>query len=383
MGGDSVREIAIFPRDPIISRDGRPFGIGTGNKMYSLPWLYPSVVAGSFRTMIAKVVSGERNPFSDQVFLEELKAIRVRGILPYVEGKIFLPRPANFLRASKKVNDNEEHIEKLLPQKIPLNWGVNLPNSELLPLIPTINEKPDQGQPLWSREMLISWLSGDLDKFQYNINQTLDYPGLEERTHVAIDFENKAAKNSELFFTEGLDFKYGTEHGLLMSVELPDNPKWGKALDNANIIHPLGGERRLAIWHPITDSQLWDVPQELKEMFNHSKRICMYLATPAVFGGGWRPNWLDKNNLSGVIPGTTLSVKLKGAAINRWQAVSGWSYEDRGPKPVRRLAPAGSVYFFDVLDGNTSDLTKVWLKSISDSIIDANDGFGLACWGVW
>jgi CRISPR-associated protein Cmr3 len=52
------------------------------------------------------------------------------------------------------------------------------------------------------------------------------------------------------------------------------------------------------------------------------------------------------------------------------------------PKAARRLAPAGSVYFFEAR-GATSALARLWLEPVSDLPQDRNDGFGLALWGVW
>lgn len=66
--------------------------------------------------------------------------------------------------------------------------------------------------------------------------------------------------------------------------------------------------------------------------------------------------------------------------------MSGWDYREghRGPKPVRWLAPAGSVYFFEVLDGDPTVLAKeAWLQSVCDEEQDQRDGFGLALWGIW
>ena len=55
----------------------------------------------------------------------------------------------------------------------------------------------------------------------------------------------------------------------------------------------------------------------------------------------------------------------------------------RGPKPVKRMVPAGGVYFFEVIHGTASDLAHRWLLSVSDGDQDRRDGFGLAAWGTW
>ena len=51
--------LQLTPHDPLVARDGRPFGAGQGNRMRGLPWPLPSVVAGSFRTALVKAGSGD------------------------------------------------------------------------------------------------------------------------------------------------------------------------------------------------------------------------------------------------------------------------------------------------------------------------------------
>lgn len=119
------------------------------------------------------------------------------------------------------------------------------------------------------------------------------------------------------------------------------------------------------------------------------------LATPGLFEAGWHPDFLKPVRsgdpsapLEGAVPGTQVKVRLVGACVERWKPISGWSLEHgkRGPKPVRRLVPAGSVYFFEVVEGDASQLADRWLKTVcttADEGQAARDGFGLALWGVW
>ena len=106
------------------------------------------------------------------------------------------------------------------------------------------------------------------------------------------------------------------------------------------------------------------------------------LGTPAIFTGDWQPGWLKAG---APVLNTTFRLRLVGAALERWRPVSGWSLEKGcvGPKPVRRLVPAGGVYFFEVAEGSAAALADRWLESICDDPQDRRDGFGLALWGVW
>jgi CRISPR-associated protein Cmr3 len=103
----------------------------------------------------------------------------------------------------------------------------------------------------------------------------------------------------------------------------------------------------------------------------------MVLATPAIFEAGWRPSW--------VLNGLGLTMELRAAAVKRREFVSGWNYsvKARGPKPVRWLVPAGSVFFFEVTSGDAAGLADAWLSPVSDHLFDRRDGYGLALWGTW
>jgi len=141
----------------------------------------------------------------------------------------------------------------------------------------------------------------------------------------------------------------------------------------------LGGERRVAIAEE-ADGGAWPVCQDaLAKSLAQRKRIRMVLVTPAVFSCGWKPGWAG-----GSPPGLNgPKLTLKAACVPRREAVSGWDYATRGPKAVRWLVPAGSVFLFEA-EGDTSALaSEGWLAPVSDNDQDRRDGYGLAVWGIW
>jgi CRISPR-associated protein Cmr3 len=156
----------------------------------------------------------------------------------------------------------------------------------------------------------------------------------------------------------------------------------GETISQLNILHPLGGERRLVHWRATADDP-WSCPEAVRGALKQSGQVRMILATPAIFSGGWRPGWL-KEGLIGRPPGGGPTLRLVGLTIQRWRAVSGWSLaQPRGPKPVKRYVPAGGAYFFEVVEGSAVDLAESWLQPVSDDKQDRRDGFGLALWGTW
>jgi CRISPR-associated protein Cmr3 len=147
-------------------------------------------------------------------------------------------------------------------------------------------------------------------------------------------------------------------------------------------------------WRAEDHAISWQCPALVKRTLDKSTRIRLVLATPAIFSPGWKPAWLNQR-LEGTPPGSRVLVRLVGVANYRWKAVSGWSLArvngrgeldaagKPGPKAIRRMVPAGSTYFFELVSGDPASLADTWLQSVSDDPQDRLDGFGLALWGTW
>jgi len=309
--------------------------------------------------------------------IETLKSLEVVGPFPFFNGKVFVPKPLDCL-----VDESERKLYAVRPAKLRDNEGTNLPDGLLPVMLPDSKEgefKPAKTAPFWSLDKMIDWLAqpticGEDYKEKDNDLNALEQ---EERTHVAIEPKTGAAKDSMLFSTTGLDFEKENGKNVEMIAEVAVSERLIDTMKTLNTLHPLGGERRLVHWK--TDSMpLLEVPKSLSEL-SDIQLVRMVLTTPAIFANGWCPSWIN-----GTVPGTDVKLKLIGAAVERWRPISGWSYENNQPKAVRRLVPAGSVYFFQIEQGDFGQLLdNVWMRSVCDDEQDRRDGFGLALWGVW
>lgn len=205
------------------------------------------------------------------------------------------------------------------------------------------------------------------------------------RTHVAINPDTYSSKDQALFTTESLVIP--PDVSLVAEVEYPDSDvSWP---EDFSALHTIGGKRRLAHFREIQGEGLNSCPNEVLRKLDGAAYVRMVLTTPAYFAKGWLPGWLDKELQSTANWNNQVQLQLRWACVPRWQPVSGWSYAKKGEKAVRRMVPAGSVYFFQVKNGNPRHLAEtLWLKSVSDAnrrkgSFDHEDGFGLALWGVW
>ncbi|MCA9065261.1 MAG: hypothetical protein KDA96_19465, partial [Planctomycetaceae bacterium] len=360
-----MTELRIRTRDPIVARDGRPFGSEAGNRMRCMNWLSPSVTTGAIRTLLGRLNGGD---FQNVELLSELKQTVCRGPLLVVNDRLFLPAPADALCTSSGES------QMLRPDS---NAGsCDLPKG-LIPVTldpQTPVEKFSCPPPAWwAVEKFAEWHTLTQDPvhgFYDSPGDFLRSPVVDERTHVAIDPGNLAAKKGMLFSTAGLvldrclpthgsDKSVATE--LVVGIAGPPSANHIMRFPGGNgHQQPVGGERRLTTVH-MSSSAVLHCPDDVAEVISTCQRnsgLRMTLVTPAIFSGGWLPGWLDRESRSGTPPalaGTGFRLQLEAVCNARWEAVSGWSYESRGPKAVRRIVPAGSTYYFKVLSTDGAD----------------------------
>jgi len=397
--------IRITARDPVVSRDGRPFGAGQGRRMRSTGWPLPGMVAGSFRTTLAKAAG---QAFTGTLPADLLKCIAVHGLFPItvVDKELYLPAPADALH-----REGENQPLRALPRE--LEGGCDWPGgAKLLPVMPDLADDADDFKPAPAAKTPAFWPLSAFEKWLRGENVTFDYtflmaPEADTRDHVAMNDERGAAADGLLFTTTGLVLTHLRRYGvgadrpfaeryaeITLSSRVTIDPPlpWAEAaLAKLGTVHPLGGERRLVGWAAAGED--WSRAAGVTPAPAAANNgVTMTLVTPAVFAGGWQPGWLDAS-LSGTPPWGGPRLTLVGVCIGRWKAVSGWAMQPQrhptdpskavppGPKPVKRYVPAGGVYFFEC--ESPGDMATGWLRPVSDDEQDRRDGYGLAAWGGW
>jgi CRISPR-associated protein Cmr3 len=378
MDAPTMYDHLIEPQAPLVFRSGRPFGAGSRDGA-NFPW--PSSLAGLLRTQVMDD-RGWRSPLT-AAQQQELHALGAHGPilaerLAEADGKRvtpMLPRPADAVLLDVEGGDRAYH--RLTPGTLPDDCGCDLP-PELQPLLlaGAPKGKPQPGPAYWPLATLLAWRGGEAVR-----PFTPDEPASETRSHVALDRATLAADPGRLFQTEGLDFSRRRK-----------NDGRGFAVRDwvflCRFASPLaartvtfGGERRLSWLEPAPAAAL-DAPPEHVAAIAASRRITLTVVTPALFTGGWRPAWLDA---AGEVPGIAgLRLRLRAAAVERWQGISGWDLAAWHPKGARKAVAAGATYWFDVVGEPPAGwASRLWLAPISDQPQDRRDGFGLVVPGLW
>lgn len=383
----------LEPRDTLVLRDGRP--MEGASAMVSLRIPFPSSTAGFFRTRAGSDAQGrwlggvdvaKQTPVHGPWLVElDDKNVVVTPFLP-------APRDCVFFDTSKpgdKTVDKERAWRAaLLPQRPQSGELVGLPDdlATVCGFGPAENrdvlkQKPQSAPSFWRWDAYASWLlKPDSGEVQPN---AIGFHGaeVEVRTHVAIDGATQTAKDGALFSLEHVRFALKKEKGLParlgLAVGFPDDMK-GQGLREGTFAY--AGERRLVHLRKSNTAQP-AIPKGLLDAIEKDGKVRVVLVTPAHFEQGWRPTWLLQER-EGVTP------RLVGACVDRPVTVSGWDMaapKGGQPKPTRRLAAAGSVYFLE-LQGDAAArrkwVEKHWWQPVSDDEASRLEGFGLAAIGA-
>src|SRR5579884_3579895 len=132
----------LEPRDPLLVRDGRPFGPDPGARATSLPFPFPSTIAGGIRARAGVDENGIFQYTRDnRDALERLKQLPVRGPLLVqltddgVSGQWLVPAPGDaqlFPSTVGKAKDNTALVQQIVPLQLPEGAQTDLSKQELL-----------------------------------------------------------------------------------------------------------------------------------------------------------------------------------------------------------------------------------------------------------
>lgn len=395
---DKMQSYLIESLAPLVFRSGKPFGSQASAQDVSFP--LPSAGAGLVRYLSLsqandeQVLSLSKKDF-DNANYQAVLSIQSQGpfLVRYSDEndiEILVPKPANALYFENKQTGEKELIRlepKAFEQEGEL-CGSDLPQGLLhVQMTKELKGKPAKGALFWTLQDFMAWQNGkDLEFKQVDNNGLTSIP-IELRTHVAIDDDSLASADGMLFQTASYDLAHQkTQDGwdkkrLGFLVQTKENLKQDLAT--------LGGERRLSHLKPVNLKNNTSLPIEITQddvdQINQGKGFSVSFMTPCIFEQGALPKWIDKATLMGELPNAKIKVQLKAMAIDRWQAVSGWDSLLWKPKATRKAISAGSVYWFEIIEGQFDVPTLQQLSHTiwSDHQQDKNDGFGLAVLSAW
>lgn len=385
---------SIEPRDPLIVRDGRPFGPDPGARAATLPFPFPSTIAGGLRGLAGRTAT---QVFNTALKNDVLERVKLRGPLlvglnEQQEARWFAPVPADAsIHQTPLYDEQAGTLVRFIPATLPAGAIVDRRDNLLTQDGTDDKHKAHPLAPqFWGWDDFERWLVGEKPEVPALMSNGIRSLETNTRMHVKIKSTTQTAEEGFLFQTRGLEFTTRNRKQLMLAGDVEVANSDGKEPLFAHFsggVAPLGGERRLMHWSKQKSWHLPEAPGTLFEQIGRNRACRIILLTPAFFTEGYRPSVLASND--------SLHPELVASAVARAQVVSGWDmlHENANgtlgaPKPTRRLAPAGSVYFVKFADSDDASAIaqwaqKLWMSCISEDEQSQRDGFGLAVLGVW
>lgn len=370
-------KIFIEPNDVLMFRDGKPFAGGDDHFARGSFPPPPSTIYGALRSHILSVKSGEFETFKNEhakipkEITDEIGtsselgtlAITQFGVAKNNEGQInqHFPIPTDI--AKEKGKDNGSFYILKPNSIVNDNILTDLP-AGLHNVWCATEDALEAASGFLSKDEMIRYLQGEPPKTAMEakaIYQT------EERTGIRKSRQTRSVYEGGLYSVEY--FRMKKDYGLALEVE------GSKLLPKSGILR-LGGDHRSAHYYTCSWKEIDTKP--IKDKIAKDKKFKIILLTPVIFKKGWLPDGIDSNTFEGAI--NSVKVKMVGACVGKPIGIGGFDIAKGMPKIMNKAVPAGSVYYFELKDGNIDSLfEKIWMKSINNERV--KEGFGITLIG--
>ena len=394
----SAMWLGIEPLDVLLFRDSRPFTGGESHRARSLFPPSPLTFQGALRGKLleASLESKNRDFTHYRRYLRyqaltgskpnhlELASIvdelgstqsfgkfRMKGpfVVRHEQGvwKPFFPLQLKPRSESETDGDKRSHKSSDLPILVELKplsselWGIcrgaqwdGMWPLELLPLW-SFKEGAEEAKEYWlTAQGMKDYLLGHTpDGVWFEKAETLCTR--EPRAGIRLRRGTRTVEQGMLYMAEFLRLQRGVGFAVEVRLEGED--------DDAEALRPLreegllalGGEARAARHKPLDGdplAELKGLKQEIKAKIQQADQalLKLYLAAPAVFSQGWKPDFLDSDLKGRVNVNGDVEVQLVAAAVGKPLPLGGWDLALGRPKPLRQAVPPGSVYYLRVED---------------------------------
>jgi CRISPR-associated protein Cmr3 len=203
------------------------------------------------------------------------------------------------------------------------------------------------------------------------------------RLGIGLNSGSRTAESGLIYTTEGYAFGSGEKEspfaatGFLVGIVGADG-----LIPESGFLR-LGGDGRSARYQRVDFSL---PPLDLK-FLSRSGKFRILLQTPGVFANGWLPDGVTQHESGDYrLLADGFSARLACAAVPRREIVSGWDLFNWKPKNADRVAPAGSVYWFDQFEGDPGKLAAWGVGGLwRDNMNSARraEGYNLSSLAVW
>jgi CRISPR-associated protein Cmr3 len=398
-------QIFIEPSDVLLFRDGRPFSAGEGHRARSIFPPTPNTMQGVIRSRVLAERCGRYRQYRDRclncpdqnncTIPEEIglpanlvtnedghfgkmhlkgPLIANNGLTNNDQQLFYFPMPADVVQVKDKGSSVTPQLRILQPLSTQLP-GQNDGHHQLLPLWAAATKPVESVQGYLDQHQLQQYL---LRSCPQTVTKTDLLFAKESRFGIEVNYSRQTVKESQLYQTEFVR----CESNVGLYIEIEGIRQFSADPDEKSGLMAIGGENRASSYTQLDTGIDWDkLREQFRENLPKTAGFKLYLATPTIFKQGWLPSWVNAETLEGEYNGVL--IKLKAAAIGRYQIIGGWDVAHNRPKPTRRAVSAGSVYYFTTEAEPAKILDTFHWQNLADDASDAQIGYGLSLVGLW
>lgn len=366
--------------DTLFFRDGKPFSMGADSFAQGIFPPPLSVIYGALRS---KYLAEDMQEFQ-KLKLENIDSslyIRINGFAYLSEetfwesktsvSQIYFPVPLDLVQTEDEKLDSEAHLSIEIFEKEKGYFS----NSSLPQIIKHNEQVEGLENSILNLEQLQGYINGSTN-FS-NIENTNSFVFLEKKVGNGLQNDTRSTDDSKLYQLKMNRFskwnKDEEKHISTQVLSLLVDTNFFIEFENKTILK-LGAEGKTVVATEFEESIELQEPTLQATKGSYFK---IYFSTPVIFRkNGAFPDFIDTKTLKGEIGG--IRVELISAFVGKYVSIGGFDLNKNEPKKMYKAAPAGSVYYFKVLEDTTSEnLIKIFHNQ-KLSTIGKNEGFGLA-----
>lgn len=357
--------IIAKPLDTLFFRDGKPFSMGDESWADGVFPPYPSVIYGALRSWF---ISNHPDEITDNLIDNISAKIKINSIYYDYLGALHFPMPLDMVEKKRKRKDDEaerqernrEEREKTYEvTKLKLKQKQTITNYGLPEMLYETEAVENVENGLIDIDDLEMYLGGTLNNTK--IKKIKDIVLSEAKVGIGRDKRTNGTLEGNLY---RVGMRRTENLRIIIDFDLP-----ASNFRKAHFIK-MGGEGKVVSFEEDKeDDQFHDIDKNTIYLKNN-KEFKLYLATPAIFKNGWKPN-LEQFGIR---------ADLVAAAVGKPLNIGGFDIKKRKPKYMLKAVPAGSVYYYRTTENPETILKELQGKLISDEInrIDTKkEGYGL------
>lgn len=367
--------IEIKALDTLFFRDGKPFTMGENHWTDSIFPPNLSTIYGAIRTAYfsenMEIFQSLRNNKGLNTDKDPTKKLRITRMFYKIckganEG-YYYNMPLDLV-GLKDISDREMRNEikrkkyKVYPLKTKENKYISSNPLKCLLYFDEYVKAISDG--LIHENEIVNYMKGVLNNIE--VCRISDYICDEPKIGIGIDKSIGTSKDSRLY---RIDLKRLKDIYLIVEFEGIDLKEKG--------VLKFGGEGKYASYKE-DNFEIMPLELELDKLIENRFKIT--LMTQAIFENGWLPKDIDEKEF--ILKNNKFKTKLVAAVVEKHTLVGGYDMANNRPKPMLKAVPAGSTYFFEILEGEAINIVEHFhLKSISDRMKE--EGYGISFVSKW